>query len=177
MHIRSFGQKKPVIASTAYVDPAAVVIGEVSLAENVSIWPGAVLRGDIHFIRVGRDTNIQDGTVIHVTHASEYNEMGFPVSIGEQVTIGHRVVLHGCTVGDRVLVGMNSTVLDGAVLQPGCMVGAHSLVPPNKVLDVGYLYVGSPVKKVRPLTEKEINFLTYSAENYVELSKKFLKSE
>ncbi|RMD69807.1 MAG: gamma carbonic anhydrase family protein [Gammaproteobacteria bacterium] len=166
--IRSFEKHTPRIAPSAFIDDRALVIGDVEVGEESSLWPMAVARGDIHAIRIGRRTNIQDGSVLHVTHASEFDP-GHPLVIGDDVTVGHRVVLHACTVGDLCLVGMGSVVLDGAVLEDEVMLGAGSLVPPGKVLEGGFLWLGSPVKKARPLTEKERAFLRYSAAFYAEL--------
>lgn len=167
--IRRFFQYTPEIASTAFIDPSAVVIGDVRLAEEVSIWPLTTIRGDIHHIAIGACTNIQDNSVLHVTHKSEFAPEGFGVTIGARVTVGHRVVLHGCTIEDECLIGMGSVVLDGAVIQARTLVGAGSLVPPGKVLEGGFLWMGSPVKKIRPLTVQELRYFNYSAQHYVEL--------
>jgi carbonic anhydrase/acetyltransferase-like protein (isoleucine patch superfamily) len=169
MTIRIFENRLPDIPRSAFVDETALVLGDVLLGEDASVWPTAVLRGDIHSIVVGARSNIQDGSVLHVTHDSEYAPGGHGVSVGKNVTVGHRVVLHGCTVEDYCLVGMGSVVLDGAVVRSRAMVGAGSLVPPGKDLEGGYLWLGSPVKRMRPLTDKELGFLDYSAAHYVEL--------
>ncbi|MDO4694474.1 MAG: gamma carbonic anhydrase family protein [Eikenella sp.] len=157
----------PQIHASCYIDPMSVVAGDVVLGENVSVWPFAVLRGDVNSIRVGRNSNVQDHAMLHVSHKTEAKPAGSPLSIGEDSTIGHRVTLHGCTIGDRVLVGMGSIVLDDAVVEDDVIIGAGSLVPARKRLASGYLYVGSPVKQVRPLTEEERAFLPYSAAHYV----------
>jgi len=169
MTIRSFGDTTPVIAASAYVDDTALVIGDVTLGEDVSIWPMSVLRGDINAIRIGDRSNIQDGSVLHVTHDSDYAPGGKALSVGSDVTVGHGVILHACTVGNRCLVGMGSTVLDGAVLEDGVMLGAGSLVSPGKVLEGGNLWLGSPARKARPLNDSERAFLDYSARHYVDL--------
>lgn len=174
--IRTFENFVPQIADSAYVDETALVIGQVLLGEDVSIWPMTVARGDIQTIRIGARSNIQDGSVLHVTHDSDYAPGGFSLTVGEDVTVGHKVILHACTVGDRCLVGMGSTVLDGAVLEPEVMLGANSLVSPGKILESGYLYLGSPAKQTRRLTEKERQWLVYSAAHYVELKNRHLKS-
>ncbi|PMG36056.1 gamma carbonic anhydrase family protein, partial [Vibrio breoganii] len=122
----------------------------------------------------GQRTNIQDGSVLHVTHKNASNPEGYPLIIGDEVTIGHLVMLHGCTIKDRVLVGMSTTILDGAIIESDVFIGAGSLVPPNKTLESGYLYVGRPVKQVRPLTEQEAAFLSKSAENYVQNKNDYL---
>ena len=162
MSIYSLGALKPSIAPTAWVAPNASVIGDVTLGERVSIWFGAVLRGDIDSIRIGAGSNIQDGSVCHA-------DPGRPLLVGDNVTVGHMVMLHGCSVGSRVLIGMGSIVMDGAVVADDVIIGAGSLVPPGKRLESGFLYVGSPVKQIRPLTDKEQAFFTYSAANYVKL--------
>ncbi|PIQ42930.1 MAG: gamma carbonic anhydrase family protein [Gammaproteobacteria bacterium CG11_big_fil_rev_8_21_14_0_20_46_22] len=171
MTIRSFDGKTPRIAITAYIDEASLVLGNVVIGEDSSIWPMTVIRGDVHSIHIGARSNIQDGSVLHVTHDSEYVPGGQALQIGDDVTVGHRVILHACTIGHRCLIGMGSTVLDGAVLEDEVMLGAASLVPPGKVLETGFLYVGAPAKKIRPLTDQEKTFLRYSAESYVQLSK------
>jgi carbonic anhydrase/acetyltransferase-like protein (isoleucine patch superfamily) len=169
MTVRSFEGTTPVIPATAYVDDTALVIGDVRLGEDVSIWPMSVLRGDINSIRIGDRSNIQDGSVLHVTHDSDYDPGGHALSVGSDVTVGHGVILHACTVGNRCLVGMGSTLLDGAVLEDGVVLGAGSLVSPGKVLEGGYLWLGSPARKVRALTDEERAFLEYSARHYVDL--------
>jgi len=169
MTIRSFEQHTPEIAESAFVDDSAVVIGNVNIGEDASVWPLTAIRGDIHAIRIGARSNIQDGSVLHVTHDSEYAPGGFALNIGESVTVGHKVILHACTIGNHCLVGMGSTVLDGAILEDKVMLGANSLVSPGKQLEGGYLYLGSPAKRVRALTEKEMAWLEYSAAHYVEL--------
>lgn len=169
MAVRTFEAHTPAIHASAYVDALALVSGQVSIGADSSIWPMSVVRGDINRITIGERTNIQDGSVLHVTHDSEFAVGGAPLVIGNDVTVGHKVVLHACTIEDLCLIGMGSVVLDGAVVREGAMVGAGALVPPNKDLEGGYLYVGSPVKRVRELTEKEKQFLKYSAEHYARL--------
>ena len=168
-NIRSFEEFNPQIADTVFIDESAVVTGNVSIGEDSSVWPCCSVRGDIHSITIGERTNIQDGSVLHVTHDSEYAPGGFKLTVGDDVTVGHNVILHACTIEDLCLIGMGSVVLDGAVVQSGAMVGAGSLVPPNKVLEGGYMWLGSPVKKVRELSDKEKSFLNYSAQHYVKL--------
>jgi len=161
----------PQIDETVFVDDSAVVTGNVSIGKDSSVWPCCSIRGDIHVISIGARTNIQDGSILHVTHDSEYAPGGFGLTVGDDVTVGHNVVLHACTVESLCLIGMGSVVLDGALVQSGAMVGAGSLVPPNKVLEGGYMWLGSPVKRVRPLTDKEKSFLKYSAQQYVKLKR------
>lgn len=168
-NIRSFEDYIPQLADSVFVDESAVVTGNVSIGEDSSIWPCCSVRGDIHSISIGARSNIQDGSILHVTHDSEYAPGGNKLTVGDDVTVGHNVVLHACTVEDLCLIGMGSIVLDGAVVQSGAMVGAGSLVPPNKVLEGGYMWLGSPVKKIRELTDNEKAFLEYSARHYVKL--------
>ena len=174
--IRRFEGKTPYIAPDAYVDPTAVVIGDVELGPRASLWPGAVVRGDIHAIRIGAETNIQDGSVLHVTHDSRFNPGGHPLRIGDGVTVGHRVTLHGCTIGDRCLIGMGAIVMDGATLEEETILGAGSLVPPGKYLTGRHLWVGSPARQVRPLTDQEREQLRYAAAHYVALARRHGKS-
>jgi len=174
MSIRQFDGISPEIHSTAYVDQDAVVIGHVEISEDVSVWPCTVIRGDVNFIQIGARSNIQDGSVLHVTHASdEYTSAnGTPLIIGEDVTVGHKAVLHACTVGSRCLIGMGAIVLDNAVIEDEVMVAAGSVVTPGKILRSGYLYVGNPAREKRALSTQERSFLSYSAANYVALAKK-----
>lgn len=168
-NIRPYLEHHPIIDASCYIDDMSVIIGDVSLAENVSVWPFAVIRGDVNSIKIGKNSNVQDHCMLHVSHKNDAKPNGSPLMIGEEVTIGHHVTLHGCTIGNRVLVGINSIILDDVIIEDDVMIGAGSLVPPRKVLKSGYLYVGSPVQQVRPLTEKEIAFLSYSATHYVKV--------
>ena len=128
----------------------------------------------MHRIRIGHRTNIQDNSVLHITHAGDFSEAGWPLTIGDDVTVGHSVVLHGCSIGNRVLVGIGSIVMDGVTVEDGVMIGAGSLVTPGKTLKSGWLYAGSPAKPMREITERERSFLIYSAQNYVKLKNRFL---
>ncbi|NBA96980.1 gamma carbonic anhydrase family protein [Pseudomonas sp. R5(2019)] len=174
MAIRTFEQHIPRLGERAFVDRSAVVIGDVEIGADSSVWPLTVIRGDMHRIRIGKRTSVQDASVLHITHAGPFNSDGFPLLIGDDVTIGHKVMLHGCTLGNRILVGMGSTIMDGAVVEDEVIIGAGSLVPPGKRLESGFLYVGSPVKQARALTEKERAFFPYSAANYVKLKDRHL---
>src|SRR6056297_3396325 len=167
--LRAFGDHRPVIGARVLIDPSAVVLGDVTLGDDVSVWPTAVVRGDMHGIRVGDRTSIQDGCVLHITHAGPFNPDGWPLDIGSEVTIGHNATLHGCRVGDRVLVGMGATVMDGAVVEDNVVIAAGALVTPGKRLAAGYLYAGSPARQMRALSEREMDFFSYSADNYVRL--------
>ena len=177
MNIRGFAGKAPQLGERVFVDPSAVVLGDVQLGDDCSVWPAAVIRGDMHRIRIGARTSVQDGSVLHITHAGPFNPDGYPLTIGDDVTIGHKVLLHGCTVGNRILIGMGSIVMDGAVIEDEVILGAGSLVPANKTLRSGYLYMGSPAKEVRPLSDKERAFFPYTAANYVRLKDQYLQQE
>ncbi|MGS2718386.1 gamma carbonic anhydrase family protein [Eionea flava] len=172
--IRTYQDHTPQLGERVYVDPAAVVIGDVILGDDCSVWPCAVIRGDMHRIRIGHRTSVQDAAILHITHAGQFNAEGWPLVIGDDVTIGHSVNLHGCTIGNRVLVGIGSIVLDGAIVEDDVVIGAGTLVPPGKVLESGFMYMGSPCKKIRPLKDNEKAFFTYSANNYVVLKDTFL---
>ncbi|MCG8035827.1 MAG: gamma carbonic anhydrase family protein [Candidatus Thiodiazotropha taylori] len=171
-NIRPFESHQPEIANDAWVDETAVVIGNVHIASQASIWPMSVVRGDVHKIEIGARSNIQDGSVMHVSHDSYYLPGGRSLVIGEGVTVGHRVLLHGCEIADDCFIGMGSTILDGAVLQQGAMLGAGSLVPQGRTLEGGYLWLGRPAKRVRVLTEKERKIIAYTAEHYVKLAQR-----
>jgi carbonic anhydrase/acetyltransferase-like protein (isoleucine patch superfamily) len=171
-NIRPYDGHVPRVPDSAYVDPAAVVIGEVALGEHASVWPCAVVRGDVNHISIGEGSNVQDFAMLHVTHKRDSDPLGAPLTIGKHVTIGHHVTLHGCTIGDEVLVGIGTIVLDRAVIEPRVLIGAGSLVPPGKRLESGWLYLGNPVKQVRQLTDEEMAYFKYSAEHYMRLAAK-----
>lgn len=163
----------PVIPASCYVHPSAQVIGEVTLGEHVSVWPGAVIRGDVNYILIGEGSNVQDLAVLHVSHRSDWDPQGAPLIIGARVTVGHSVILHGCTIGDECLIGMGSIVMDKAVIEPRVLLGAGSLVPEGKVLESGYLYLGRPAKPLRPLTADELAYFDYSARHYMSLAQSY----
>jgi carbonic anhydrase/acetyltransferase-like protein (isoleucine patch superfamily) len=173
--LRNFGGHTPNIGQRVLIDPSAVVLGQVTLEDDVSVWPQVAIRGDMHRIRIGARTSVQDGSVLHITHAGPFNPEGWPLDIGSDVTIGHNATLHGCTVGDRVLVGMSATVMDGAVVEEGVVIAAGALVTPGKCLRSGYLYAGSPAREIRPLSQKEMDYFTYSADNYVRLKNQHIE--
>lgn len=175
MTLKSFQNQTPILGNNVYIDDSAIVIGAVILGDDVSIWPTAVVRGDVEKITIGNNTNVQDGAVLHVSHQGKFSERGHPLSIGEDVTIGHRAVIHGCTVGNYCLIGIGAIIMDDAVLEDYVMLGAGALVPPNKRLESGYLYVGSPAKQSRPISENEKEFLRYSASHYASLKNVYLK--
>ena len=173
--LRPYQNIHPVIGHNVYIDPFSSIIGDVKLADDVSIWPMCVLRGDVNNILVGARTNIQDGSVLHVARKGEASVDGYSLSIGEDVTVGHKAMLHACRIGDRVLIGMGAIVLDNATIEDDVILGAGALVPPNKILASGFLYMGSPAKAARALTEVELAFLKRSATHYVNLKNEYLK--
>lgn len=158
----------PQLADSAWVADSAQVMGNVRLAEGSSVWFGAVLRGDTETISVGKDSNVQDGTVMHADY-------GFPLVVGERVTIGHQVMLHGCQIGDETLIGIGATVLNGAKIGKNCLVGARSLVTEGKEFPDGSMILGSPAKVVRQLTPEQIEGLRRSAAHYVENAERYRK--
>jgi carbonic anhydrase/acetyltransferase-like protein (isoleucine patch superfamily) len=174
MNIRPYLDRTPILGARVYVDAAALVIGDVELGDDASLWPFAVARGDVHYIRIGARTNVQDGAVLHVTHDGEYTPGGFPLIIGDDVTIGHGAIVHACTVEDACLIGMNATVLDGAVVKTHSLVAAGAVVAPGKVVGEGELWVGNPARRARMLSDKEIESLYYSARHYVKLKDQYL---
>jgi carbonic anhydrase/acetyltransferase-like protein (isoleucine patch superfamily) len=175
MSVRPYRGVAPTLGARVYIDPTAVVIGRVSIGDDCSIWPTAVVRGDVHSIEIGARTSIQDGSVLHVTHDGPYSPGGRPLIIGSDVTVGHRAVLHACTIGDACLIGMNAVVLDGVVVEDHVMIGAGAVAPPGMRLERGGLYVGSPARKLRNLTDRELEFLRYSAEHYVKVKDEHLR--
>jgi len=172
--LRPYNNIHPIIGKNVYIDPFSSIIGNVTLADDVSIWPMCVLRGDVHSISVGARTNIQDGSVLHVARKGEASADGYSLTIGEDVTVGHKAMLHACSIGDRVLIGMGAIVLDNVQIDNDVILGAGSLVPPNKYLQSGYLYVGSPAKAARKLTDEELAFLKRSASHYVKLKDDYI---
>lgn len=166
MIIPHFG-RWPSIHETAFVAPSCDIIGDVKIGAYSSLWFQCVVRGDVNSIVIGDHTNIQDSSTLHVTRKK------FPLKVGNEVTVGHRVMLHGCTIGNRVLVGMGSIIMDGAQVGDQCMIGAGSLVTQGKVIPSGSLVLGSPAKVVRPLKEEELKFMVQSAKNYVETAEEY----
>ena len=171
-NVRSFQGLEPRIAPDCYVDHTAVVIGDVEIGHKASIWPMTVIRGDIQRIRIGAGSNIQDGSILHVSHDSRFLPGGAPTIVHERVTVGHQAVLHGCEVHDLCLVGIGARVLDRAVLKSRVMLAAGALVPPGNVLEGGFLYVGAPARRTRVLTDMEMEYLEYAAAHYVDLAVK-----
>lgn len=175
--LRPYKGKTPEIGQRVMLDESCVIIGHVTLGDDVSIWPSVVIRGDVNYITVGNRTNIQDGSVLHVTRKTSDNPAGLPLYLGDDVTIGHKAVLHGCTVGNRVLIGMGAIILDGAVIEDEVIIGAGGLVPPYKHLESGYLYLGNPVRQARLLTAEERASLQQSADNYLHLKNEYLAEQ
>ena len=176
-NIKSFKGITPEFDESVFIESSAVLYGDIKLAEDVSIWPLVAARGDVNFMTIGPRSNVQDGAVLHVTRKSASNPDGYPLIIGADVTVGHMAMLHGCTVGDRVLIGMGAIILDNAHIPDDCMIAAGTVVPPNKKLESGYLYVGNPAKQARPLKEAELAFLSISADNYVRLKNDYLEDQ
>ncbi len=174
MNIRPYRNQLPRLGARAYVDPAAVLIGDVELGDDVSLWPCTVVRGDVNFIRIGARTNVQDGAVLHVTHDGPYTPGGFPLVIGADVTVGHSAILHACTVEDACLIGMHATVLDGAVVRKHAFVAAGAVVAPGKIVGEGELWMGNPARCVRKLDAAQIEAMYYSAKHYVKLKDEYL---
>ncbi|MEO0435564.1 MAG: gamma carbonic anhydrase family protein [Pseudomonadota bacterium] len=174
--VRSFRGHTPKVGDRVLIDPLALVLGDVSLGDDVSVWPGAIVRGDMHRISVGDRCSVQDGSVLHITHASDFNPGGWPLTIGREVTIGHNATVHGCTIGDRVLIGMGAVILDGAVVKNEVIIAAGALVPPKRILESGYLYAGTPARQMRTLTESELAFFSYTAGNYVRLKDEHIQA-
>jgi len=174
MAIRTFKGVTPTIGARVFLDDSAVIIGDVKIGEDSSIWPHCSIRGDVNLIRIGDRSNIQDGSVIHVTHRYSDLPEGYATRIGNDVTVGHKVVLHGCTIEDMCLVGMDSVILDGAIIRSKVLLGAGSLVPEGKDLEGGYLWLGRPAKKARRLTEAEMKWFEYSAKHYLKLKDEYL---
>lgn len=173
MAIESYKGITPKLGRNVFVHPAATVIGDVELGDDVSVWPGVVIRGDVNSIRIGAGSNIQDNSVLHVSHRSAADPEGAPLLIGRRVTVGHGVILHGCSIGDECLLGMGSLVMDKAVLEPKVLLAAGSLVPEGKCLESDWLYLGRPVRAARRLTGAELAYFRYSADNYVKLAAEY----
>ncbi|MFO9034227.1 gamma carbonic anhydrase family protein [Legionella pneumophila serogroup 1] len=171
---RKFEDKYPELGERVYIDPQSTVIGNVTLGDDVSVWPMAVIRGDVNYIQIGHSCSIQDGAVLHVTHDGPYTPGGRPLILGQGITVGHKALLHACTIDDYCLIGMGSIILDSAHIQRHAMIAAGSIVPPGKILKSGYLYLGSPAQAVRKLTAKEIEQIEYSAGHYIRLKNKYL---
>lgn len=165
--IRPFSGKTPKLHESVFTTFDAVIVGDVTIGAGSSVWFGSVIRGDVHEIRIGERTNVQDGCIVHVTNGR------FATTVGDAVTLGHRVTLHGCTVKSRCLVGIGAIVMDGAVVGEDSMVGAGALVPPGMEIPPGMLAIGAPAKVKRPLTADEKAYLVQSAENYADYAARY----
>ena len=174
MPLVTFRNKTPVVAAGVFIWPDAVVIGDVVLLEGANVWPGAVLRGDVNTILLGDRSNVQDGCVLHVTHDGPYSPGGLPLSLGDDVTVGHHVVLHACTLGSRVLVGMGALVLDGAIVEDEVIIGAGAVLPPRKRLPSRTLWVGNPARQLRELSAHELEQFSYLSRHYVRIKDEYL---
>ncbi|HAT1804141.1 TPA: gamma carbonic anhydrase family protein [Legionella pneumophila] len=172
--IRKFEDKYPELGERVYIDPQSTVIGNVTLGDDVSVWPMAVIRGDVNYIQIGHSCSIQDGAVLHVTHDGFYTPGGRPLILGQGITVGHKALLHACTIDDYCLIGMGSIILDSVHIQKHVMIAAGSIVPPGKILKSGHLYLGSPAQAIRKLTTKEIEQIEYSAGHYIRLKDRYL---
>jgi carbonic anhydrase/acetyltransferase-like protein (isoleucine patch superfamily) len=176
MPVSSYLDAAPDLGERVYLHASAQVIGSVRIGADSSVWCNAVLRGDVNDIVIGSCSNIQDLTMGHVSHRTERKPQGSPLVIGDHVTVGHSVILHGCRIGNECLIGMGSIVMDDVIVEDRVMLGAGSLVSPGKTLESGFLYIGRPAEKVRPLTEAEIAWLRYSAEHYVRVKNNYLQA-
>ncbi|MFC1586206.1 gamma carbonic anhydrase family protein [Fibrobacterota bacterium] len=174
MTVKSWCNMSPQLGERVYIDPNALVLGDVVIGDDSSVWPMASVRGDVAKISIGSETNIQDGCSLHCNIDSRFFPGGSTLTVGDLVTVGHQATLHGCTLGDRVLIGMGATVLDGVIIAPDVLLGANSLVLPNTKLESGFLYAGNPARKIRKLTDEEWDFLPYSSQSYRELKDKYL---
>jgi len=173
-HTYRFMQHQPRFGQRVYVSAHASVSGSVVIGDDVSIWPMAVIRGDVNHIEIGQRCNIQDGAVLHVTHEGPYSPQGRALTLADDATVGHGVILHACTIGQRCLIGMGAIVMDGVVLDDECMIAAGAVVTPGTVVTTRTLWKGNPARLARPLSEREVAMLSYSAENYVRLKNLYL---
>lgn len=172
--IYRFMLERPRLGKRVYIDRFASVTGAVTLGDDVSIWPMVAIRGDVNRVHIGARSNVQDGSVLHVTHESTAQPSGLPLIIGEDVTVGHAAILHACTIGDRCLIGMGAIVMDGAVLEADCLIAGGSVVTPRTVVPAGTLWRGNPARLARELSPDEIAYQAYSAAHYVRLKDRYL---
>jgi carbonic anhydrase/acetyltransferase-like protein (isoleucine patch superfamily) len=176
-NIYRFMQERPLLGERVYIHPSASVSGAVTLGDDVSVWPMAVLRGDVNRISVGARSNIQDGSILHVTHESVAQPEGRALVIGSDVTVAHGAILHACTIGDRCLIGMGAIVMDGVVLEPGALIAGGAVVTPGKVVRSGTLWRGNPARPARELSAEEVAYHAYSAAHYVRLKNLYLSEQ
>ena len=177
MPLNTYLDTAPMLGERVYLHPSCQVIGDVELGDDSSVWCNTVLRGDVNRIVIGCGTNVQDLTMGHVSHKTPENPEGSPLIVGDYVTVGHSVILHGCTIGNECLIGMGSIIMDNAVIPDRVMIGAGSLISPGKVLESGMLYMGRPAKAVRALSAEEIAYLRYSAEHYMRVKDNYLQGK
>ncbi|MGB0910581.1 MAG: gamma carbonic anhydrase family protein [Nitrospirales bacterium] len=166
--IRAFRGVLPTIASSAFVDDTAAVIGDVVIGSESSVWFNAVIRGDVHYIRIGHRTNIQDLSLLHVSHDT------YPLILGDDITVGHHVVLHGCTIHHRVLIGMGAVIMDGVVIEEDCVVGAGALVTERTHVPANSLILGSPARVKRSLSDEELAWIKESSQNYIHYASQYI---
>lgn len=174
MPLGTYLNASPLLGDRVFLHPSCQVIGDVKLGDDSSVWCNTVLRGDVNRIAVGRGSNVQDLTMCHVSHKTSDKPEGSPLIIGDYVTVGHSVILHGCRIGDECLIGMGSIIMDDVVIPDRVMIGAGCLVSPGKILESGMLYMGRPAKAVRALTAEELAYLRYSAEHYIQVKNNYL---
>ncbi len=174
MAIEPYKEVEPYLGDRVFVHRSATVIGDVELGNYTSVWPGVVIRGDVNWIRIGEGSNIQDNSVLHVTHHGPDHPDGSPLYIGNFVTVGHGCILHGCEIGDECLIGMGAIVMDRVIVPKHVLIGAGSLVPEGRELESGWLYLGRPAKAIRPLTGEEIRAFRNHAEHYIEWAADYL---
>jgi carbonic anhydrase/acetyltransferase-like protein (isoleucine patch superfamily) len=177
MPLSNYLNTSPVIGERVYLHPSCQIIGDVKIGDDSSVWCNTVLRGDVNRIVIGRGSNIQDLTMCHVSHRTPAKPEGSPLIVGDHVTVGHSVILHGCSIGNDCLIGMGSIIMDDVVIPDRVMIAAGSLVSPGKVLESGKLYVGRPAKAVRDLTSEELAYLRYSAEHYMRVKNNYLAGQ
>ena len=174
--LRAYRDRFPALGERTYVDPAATVIGDVVLGDDVSVWPQTVIRGDVNFIRIGARTNLQDGTVVHVSHDGPHAKLGgFATVIGEDVTIGHKAIIHACRIGAAALVGMGAIMLNGARIGNHCLVGAGALITEGKEFPDNSMIVGAPARRVRDVREDEQRLIAFGADVYVKRHRQYAK--
>jgi carbonic anhydrase/acetyltransferase-like protein (isoleucine patch superfamily) len=173
MATRPYRGIAPTLGAGAWIDDTALVIGQVELGPDASVWPFVLIRGDVNRIRIGARSNVQDASIIHISRPTPGNPDGWPTILGDDVVVGHKVALHGCTIHDRVLVGIGAIVLDGVVVQSDVIIGAGSVVTPGKHLESGFLYVGNPARRSRELTPQERERIPKMARDYVTLKNEY----
>jgi len=173
-NIYRFREQRPQLGDRVFIDPTASVSGAVTLGDDASVWPMTVIRGDVNYITIGARSNIQDGSILHVTHEGPWQPDGLPLLIGDDVTVAHGAILHACRIGNRCMVGMGAIIMDGAVMEPDSMVAGGAVVPPGKTIERGTLWRGNPARYARDLSDSEISNQAYNARHYVRLKDLYL---